>query len=109
MQDYAGIPSDRYRAGGVEGLAVSADEFPSDFQSHVTQIEQATERVIAMRKELYRKVVQLSGDFPMQGRDAPPEVKGMKSPIIVQQRHALKDLYAELDELAAVINHATSI
>lgn len=110
MPDYGTMPADSYRAGGVEGLVVNAaKDFPSEFQTIVHQIADATQRVANMRRELYRKVAQLTGEFPMPGRDGAPDVAGLKTPIIVQQRHALKELFAELDELNAVINAATSI
>ena len=86
----------------------SSEEFSSEFSNNTYEIARALERLRTLHSILYRKVAQLTGEFPVGG---PEQSKGTNGPIPVleAQRHIINALHDELSMFEQVVQQSTSI
>lgn len=104
-----------YSDGSVgSGPMAAKEEFGSDYHNFTEQVQLMSQKVNGMQSTLYRKVVSISGDFPV-GVDEPVSVRSLSEgnisppPLATRHRIALADLSRQLDLLAQTIQQATQI
>lgn len=93
--------------------SVASDTYQSDLPGHNEHLRIVIARVRQQSANLYSKIAQVQGHFPLPGSDAPMDGKATLSsemvPYMTEQRMLLNDLDEATKHLESVINQALTI